>query len=530
MTNCLNYVNGFTGTKCLIINEASSSKTAFFSYNSTFGVNTIMVNGKPKQKYSLSDPQNPNKYAADSYALGGDIQGYYTIIRGDSVINNHIISSGCSIFYWALLATGGMRNLEDTEGLEVVNKFYSGLQYLFSSNPNVCVGAICKPVILLRAETITGAEEGQYAWLTLQTIQNTNCHAVIDLGGQTGQFANQSYAFSGYLGKDRAIGKIQSASVSDDDADDDLQYYDWSITQCYNDNSQYNGIQCRGNISSYISTIFGNELPSIDYSQYCSFYTISNFYNYFNDICNSYLPYVANNNLPINPSTLSQIQSICLVKSQSNQPLIMGINGYQNITDEVCAYWNSKWTGNTANYAKDACFSGNYNYGILKAFGLSDDQLLHIQFIGDEVAVDQADWALGAAVDTATNCNNAPTPTPNPFEKYDNQISHLTTMFNALTAVTTVIVTGLLVYTCWRHGKVNAMQAAALSKLSKIDKIDGLIKDLATRHSELGIKVEDLGASVEELSGRMASYQSAAEEGRHPLLAGHAHVGHHYGT
>lgn len=278
-SNCINYIGKFEENECILINEASSSKTAFFSYNSSFDISKI--NGK--SKFSLSSTQTPQLYRIDSYAIEGNVQGYYNIIRGNSVINDYILSSSCTKFYWSLLATGGMRNLLGNDGAELEAKFYSGIEELFSDNPKLCNQETCKDITLIKTQTITGKNEGKYAWLTLKSLEGTSCHSVIDAGGQTGQFANKTYSFSGNLGKERAIGKMESGSVSDDDiAVDDYMdtasktYYNYTITPCYNDNdpNQYNGGKCRINVKSYIDLNLAQDLPKIDYDQYCKLYTI----------------------------------------------------------------------------------------------------------------------------------------------------------------------------------------------------------------------------------------------------------------
>ena len=424
--SCLNYIGKFDGNECILINEASSSKTAFFSYNSTFDVSKI--NGK--SKISLSSTQNPQLYRIDSYATKGDVQGYYNIIRSNSVIIDYILSSSCTKFYWALLATGGMRNLLGNDGTVIEENFYSGIEEMFSANPSLCNEVTCKDITLIRAQTITGQDEGKYAWLTLKSIADTSCHSVIDVGGQTGQFANQTYAYSGNLGKERAIGKMESGSLSDDETFDDDQmdtasktYFNYTISPCYNDDipNKYDGISCRSNVKSYININLAKELPQINYDQYCKLYTISNFYNYFITICDTYLPYITQNNLKINSATLAQVQDLCLSKDTTNDPLVMGIVGYQNISDEMCVYWNDAWKGDERNYAKAACFSGNYNYQLLKAFGLSNETQIHVfstDFTGDSTYTDKADWALGAAIDSAESCANSESSSSSPETTY----------------------------------------------------------------------------------------------------------------
>lgn len=410
-SECLSYIGKFDGSECILINEASSSKTAFFSYNSSFEIDKI--NGK--SKLALSSTKNPQVYRMDSYAIKMDVQGYYNIIRGNSIINDYILSSSCSKFYWSILATGGMRNMLGNDGPTIAADFYAGLEELFEENPRVCSGEVCKDITLVEARTITGQDEGKFAWLTLKSQANSACHGIIDVGGQTGQFANETFAYSGNLGKERAIGKMESGSLSDDDVADDDEtdtagntYFNYTITPCYNDDSpsKYNGVSCRENIRSYIDLNLAGGLPLINDEQYCKLYTISNFYNFFITICGTYLPYITQNNLKINSATLTQVQDLCLSKDTSNDPLIMGIVGYQNISDEMCIYWNNAWKGDERNYAKAACFSGNYNYELLRAFGLSNDTEIQIipNFKGDQTYVDKADWALGAAIEATETC------------------------------------------------------------------------------------------------------------------------------
>lgn len=426
---CLASTSSFQSTDCIIINEASSSKTAWFFYNSTFNIIKI----KDKNKLSRSDPSNPGLFSADSYAAKYNSLGYYNLMVDETEVLKSITNSKCQKIYWALLATGGMRNLNENQGDDdyvstAVSEFYSGIKTNFQKHPQLCYGYNCKDVVLLRAQTIPGKQEGEYAWKTLEHAINSDCHAVIDLGGATGQFANKTFAFSGNIGKGSAVKAMKTASVGDDIPDDSYgyygesasaSYYAYDIDSCYNEVSEstgytnpYNGTSCRNNIAKYLKILTKNnadKMPIIYSNQYCKIFTISNFYNYFNDICDAYLPYVTSNNLSINTYTLNLTESICVVKKAS-QPLIIGVRDYQNITDEFCVYWNAEWMGNKANYAKDACFSGNYNYQILRQFGLTNDTLLHVHYLpldssAEKIYVDSADWALGAAISSIETCN-----------------------------------------------------------------------------------------------------------------------------
>ncbi len=346
--------------ECIIINEASSTQTAFFSYNSNYNINYI----SDRKKLSLSDCR------IDDYVKNSDAEGYYNIIANNSIIKAHIINSNCTKFHWSLLATGGMRNLEDKLGSKIAKDFYSNIKEIFNKNNKLCVNEICKEIVLSEAKTITGSDEAYYAWLTIKQIKNTGCHVIIDLGGQTGQISNSTHTYSAYLGKERSIKNINA-----------------DISICHNDKNQYNGAQCRALIESYLKTNFAG-IMNFKFDQYCKIYAISNFYNYFHDVCDAYLPYITNNNLPVNASALTKIINLCSEKLIHNS-LVFEIHDFKVITDEICQYWEDSWEGTKAFYAKDACFAGNHNYQVLKLLGMQDNH---------EINADSADWAPGAAI------------------------------------------------------------------------------------------------------------------------------------
>ena len=55
-------------------------------------------------------------------------------------------------------------------------------------------------------------------------------------------------------------------------------------------------------------------------------------------------------------------------------------------------------------FARDICFSGNYNYQMLLSFGLKDESSVFLSFPGDQAYIDSADWDRGAVVDLFTSC------------------------------------------------------------------------------------------------------------------------------
>lgn len=348
-------------THCVLVNEASSTQTVFFSYNSQLETNKIA----DKDKLSLKGCK------IDDYALRGDAEGYFAaIFTNNDLLKEHIISSSCSKFYWSLLATGGMRDLVDKHGIELVDNFYDNLKEYFTQNPQVCYDDVCKEVVLTDAKTITGGDEAYYAWTSLNTYQESDCHAIFDLGGQTGQFSNSSHRYSAYLGKERSILALGSEA-----------------NYCYNNQNQYDGMQCRSNIKSYLEDSFDNIL-SVDHSQHCKVFAISNFYNYFNDICNTYLPHIRDSNLNIDEHILAHVNELCSQKNSADSIRLL-VDSYKYITDEICLHWNDSWEGSKAEYAKDACYTGNHNYQILKFLGIEDEHEIHAH---------SADWAPGAAM------------------------------------------------------------------------------------------------------------------------------------
>jgi hypothetical protein len=164
--------------KCLLITEASSSQTTFFSYNYNYEINYILG----KEKFTL------NNQKIDSYAAIEDAQGYFNTIRNNSIINEHIISSNCDKFSWLLLATGGMRDLEDKHGNIKIENFYSNITSIFSQNQHLCIDEFCKDITLIEARTISGKEEASYAWTALSNLNLPIAMLLLTLVGKLDNF------------------------------------------------------------------------------------------------------------------------------------------------------------------------------------------------------------------------------------------------------------------------------------------------------------------------------------------------------
>ena len=256
-----------------------------------------------------------------------------------------------------------MRRLRDKQGSDQDSKFYLDIKEIHSKKEYLCNEDFCKQIFFGHAKTIEGDNEGFYAWKTLQHRNNhfdDNCHITFDLGGETAQITQENSVYSEYLGKGRT-----KENIGND-----------KIESCYSYLKSYDGLVCRNNIKEYIDANFKN-LPNLAES-ICKIYGISNFYSYFNDVCDMYMPYME--------AVSSNIVKICQAK-QSNS-IELKVIDYKEISDEICQYWNPQWAGVKGEFAKYTCFAGNYNYQLLKAAGMSDY---------DSIFPDESDWALGAA-------------------------------------------------------------------------------------------------------------------------------------
>ncbi|MEQ9115508.1 MAG: hypothetical protein RLN62_01795 [Rickettsiales bacterium] len=353
---------------CVLLIEASSSKTVFFSYRASH------VDGSVFLTRNLIDGQTKfvlKGEKIDEYARGIDgksADGYYQNFE-HPVIIEHMQSQDCPSFKLGVLATGGMR---DRVANNIAENFYDELQNLFNANQYI----FPKEVELVALKTISMLDEARFAWKTIKAENNVDNHAVIDLGGASMQFANGSLADSWPLGKQASAGNL---------GDD--------IDICYNDKSSdhgeiiYDGQQCRATISEFLDQ---HQLTELDHGQYDKFYVISTYYLYFNDICGTYLPEAESNKFSIDPVTLERMQNFCEIRTSDSTSLVVDVQDYQTITDGVCAYWGEDWDPDHPKYhfARYSCFAGNYMYELLKSFGLNDE---------DDIHVNQADWDLEAA-------------------------------------------------------------------------------------------------------------------------------------
>ena len=346
--------------KCFLLIEASSSGTTLYSFKHNYKPN--LFDNKTKLSFY--------GHRMSDYAINNDAEGFYSSIVNHYQVKNHIISSHCNIFYLSIHATGGMRNAQEIHGPEIIDNFYKNLSQIVTSNS--IYTPTYKEIYLVNATTISGSEEGYYAWLTYNKKKDINCHAILDLGGQTFQFANSSYQLSLFLGKDRASDTIGKSVFE----------------LCSNDKKQYNGAQCREVIKLYLENNFDN-IPILSHKHHCEINAISSFYYYFSDVCESYLPYITDNDLAIESQILTKIAYYCQ-SHKSNQSFAITLNDYKEITDEICKHWGN-WEGEQADFAKELCFSGNYGYELLKILNFTEDQKINI---------DDVDWSLGSIIST----------------------------------------------------------------------------------------------------------------------------------
>ena len=350
--------------ECFLLLEASSSGTTLYSFRNDHSPNLI----HDKTKLSFHGHR-----ISDYLVKDGAIKFYLTILTNPQV-EDHIIKSHCNKYHLSIHATGGMRNAEDIHGTELVDDFYLKLSQSVLDHKNNISKNIPKEISLVSAKTITGQEEGYYAWLTLKNKKGSECHSVIDLGGQTVQAANGTHQSSAYLGKDRAFNAIG----------------DKDVEACNNDQNQYNGIQCKKIIKTYLENNFDNTSMIIDHSQHCQTHAISSFYHYFHDLCESYLPYITNNEVSIDSQILIKVENYCK-NYKDEQSFNLAVVDYKKITDEVCQYWGN-WEGKQANFTKDLCFTGNYAYELLTILNFTDTQ---------EININNIDWSLGSVISTS---------------------------------------------------------------------------------------------------------------------------------
>lgn len=340
-------------SNCIVVNEASSTQTSVF----------IFIKDNPSLNFKKIFSYSFYSLKLDKYVNNHDYQGFYNQVFSQEEVRYFLIDSKCTTFHWLLLATGGMRNYELHNGALKANEFYKNFTENFLTQ--ICTNNQCKKLVLHQARTITGEEEGYFAWKTYNS--SSNCHSVLDLGGETYQISTSTNIQSYFLGKEKAISILESKS-----------------DQCYA--PLYHGEMCRSNIKQYLSENFNLQTQSPFLQNQCLTVGISNFYHYFTDVCNSYLPLMQSLKNKDNNEELSRIEETCLSKKNDMLTPIL-VQDYKVFSDLLCHHWDHDWNGKKASYLKHACFTANYNYQLLRLFEMEDNDTVHIS---------QNGWEYGA--------------------------------------------------------------------------------------------------------------------------------------
>jgi hypothetical protein len=392
MGECLDYIGDLEEGKCVMVSEASSSKTAFTSYNHKLEINPI--DGKLTLKLSNKEMHE--------YSNANDSEGYYKDVLFNVDVRNHILESDCEQFFWGIFATGGMRN----HAVKSEESFYEGIKNQFNDNRELCLDDNCKDITLVRLETLDGTEEARFAWNTFKQLIGSEDHAIMDIGGETGQFADKDETYSDDLGFNRAQLSFLSRRVDEDGLVEKSNYVMRSCRSNENNNPssiQYDGEQCRGNITIYLKDEIVIPIPNKNPSDYSEIYSMGFLYNIFYSFC-TYNKYITDNHLS-NSTVIGELDGLC--ESMNNaQPIVLGVKGYKEISDTVCQFWNDEWGENNEPFMEMACLGGNYDYQVLRSLGLSDNAKIKA-FPGDKASVYDQTWILGAAVDMEENCNPA---------------------------------------------------------------------------------------------------------------------------
>jgi len=374
---------------CILIAEASSSKTAFFSFSVKRDNNNLLY----LEKNKIADHSHYTVLGAraDEYAnaLNNKTAAQYVDdVLFNKTILDHIQNSSCQKFHWALLSTGGMRNKVSKNNS---TKFYDKISMLFKEQKPMCLSdQNCKKIILKKIKTITGAKEGRFAWLTVNKIKNISSFAITDVGGETMQFADKSQSYSWSLGIDRALRELSSNQSCHRSKHKTLITYD--------------GEKCRNSIEKFLDTY---DLVQINYDDYDKIFGISNFSFYFYTLCDTYFADVKSRDLIISEPIYKQISNICKMHERKEQFEIQ-ISAYKEISDAVCNHTNKNWDLNDKKYAfvDRMCLVGNYNYSLLKKMDLKSHHSHHIiphdhgleQEEGkDRIYINDFAWDTGAA-------------------------------------------------------------------------------------------------------------------------------------
>ncbi|MCH9753387.1 MAG: hypothetical protein K0T99_00615 [Alphaproteobacteria bacterium] len=374
---------------CIIISEASSSKTSFFSFlvqrNKNDSLYLTKNNIDSDAEYTLLGER------ADDYAnsiQNKTAEQYFNNVLLNKTILNHIKKSSCTKFYWGLLATGGMRNKVSQDNQQ---RFYDNISTLFSKLKPLCQNKEkCKNIILNKIKTITGKEEGRFAWLTINKKQSFDCFAVNDVGGETIQFADKNNSYSWSLGIDNIT---KQSSI---------------VENCYakpnNPSMSYHGDQCRNKIKEILND---HNLVKINYDDYCKIFGISNLYFYFKTFCHTYFEDIKSGKLEIPEKTFNRMDKIC-EDIKNKEELEIRISEYKEISDSVCSYWNEDWDikENKYQFANRMCLLGNYAYSLLRKINLEEHHSHHIipnKHQKEDIDISNFAWDTGAAYEMLNN-------------------------------------------------------------------------------------------------------------------------------
>jgi hypothetical protein len=327
--------------ECTVLHEASSSKSSLFLFDNYL---------KCQRKYT-SDAK------IHDFVLSNSTDKYYRQVLTKQFLND-INSSDCDKLDWLTFATGGMRKLEVLVEQKHIQKFYSNFKELVSSSEI----DYKKELHVKEVKTITAEQEGIFALLS-----NLNASIVFDLGGATGQITDKNgLLYTNFIGKDLAKNNIGNDKLS----------------VCYNNKSGYNGDECRDLIKSHLDTNFSS-LSTLNLSNKANgFFGISNFYNFLNDVCETYIPYFETKNIEYD----LKITDMCISRTNQETQISIKVVDYKIIADEFCQHWGN-WSGKTASFALDICFSLNYSHQILKTIGFDDN---------DSINISGKDWSEGA--------------------------------------------------------------------------------------------------------------------------------------
>jgi hypothetical protein len=187
LDGCTTYVEQTTPERavsaCHVIYDAGSSRTRLYIYEKT---NSGWVKHHGPRTGALADPVRGNrgKSMTDAGQVVGDIVTALEDMRSDGPVNKNG-KPGWPAFDWqefcridsvAVYATAGMR-LAEQQDAEASEMLWEMLNDKLSA-------ALGKPVV---TRTITGFEEGLFAWLAIREGQGDGAFGVTEMGGASVQ-------------------------------------------------------------------------------------------------------------------------------------------------------------------------------------------------------------------------------------------------------------------------------------------------------------------------------------------------------